>query len=285
MKFFRWLKLSFFVIISSSCNQANTMKVLAKLPTKIKEASGIIIPKKRTQNTFITLEDSGNKNVLYHCNLKQEILSEIKIKNSNNIDWESLTTDIEGNWYIGDFGNNKLQREYLQIYWITKTDINNLDQSLPNHNIVAKRIDFKLPDQEKNNFEGFIFNHINKNFYIFSKEKKQTKIFSVQRNKDKQIAKLVGSIPLSKKFKKVTDVAYHYQSKQLALLSKKEIKIFKLDFEKNMISQLTNQTALEYQITPETQKESIAFKDAHTLWLLDEASKRKTGNVYKYQFK
>ena len=125
MKFIKLLKLGLLSIIILNCNykEKTMLKKLGKLPAKIKEASGIIIPKNGIPNTFITLEDSGNKNSLYHCNLKAEILSEIKIENSKNIDWESLTTDPQGNWYIGDFGNNRLNREYLQIYWISKQDI------------------------------------------------------------------------------------------------------------------------------------------------------------------
>ncbi|MEM8582833.1 MAG: hypothetical protein AAGF87_01125 [Bacteroidota bacterium] len=32
------------------------------------------------------------------------------------VDWEDMTTDPFGNWYLGDFGDNRRQRDSLQIY-------------------------------------------------------------------------------------------------------------------------------------------------------------------------
>jgi hypothetical protein len=52
------------------------------------------------------IEDS-NANKIYGLNPKGKLEKSITIQNAENIDWEEITKDKEGNLYIGDFGNNE----------------------------------------------------------------------------------------------------------------------------------------------------------------------------------
>jgi sugar lactone lactonase YvrE len=140
--------LLFLILLSFSCNTGN-LTVIADLPSSLKEVSAA------ETTTFSDLlwviEDAGNKNRLYGLNEKGEIKREIKISNTKNKDWEDLTSDIEGNIYIGDFGDNHKKRKKYRIlkvkYPKKKTT-----------KITPKHINFILPiDIKSLDFEAFFY--------------------------------------------------------------------------------------------------------------------------------
>ncbi|MFN4298867.1 MAG: hypothetical protein ACK4EX_03940 [Thermaurantimonas sp.] len=93
---------------------------MCKLPKALNENSGMVA----WGDTLLWLiNDSGNDPILYAINTKCEILKEIWIKGAENIDWEELAEDLEGNIFIGDIGNNSNKRETLSIYKISKRDL------------------------------------------------------------------------------------------------------------------------------------------------------------------
>ena len=142
--------------VTSSCNTGN-LKVIADLPNSLKEASAI--EKVVNSNLLWIVEDSGNKNNIYGLDVKGNIIKDIDIENSSNIDWEDLTSDEKGNLYIGDFGNNSKNRDDFTIY-----KVSNLDAEETH----AERINFMLPKQSKpEDFEAFFL--LKNDFYIFSK--------------------------------------------------------------------------------------------------------------------
>jgi hypothetical protein len=70
----------------------------------------------------LVIEDSGNANKIYGLN-QRENSKKHHYQNAENIDWEEITKDKEGNLYIGDFGNNENKREDLCIYKIAKDSL------------------------------------------------------------------------------------------------------------------------------------------------------------------
>ena len=71
-----------------------------------------------------TLEDSGNANEIYGLNFENGAIEKtLTIENTENIDWEDITKDKEGNLYIGDFGNNDNERKDLCIYKMDKKSV------------------------------------------------------------------------------------------------------------------------------------------------------------------
>ena len=133
----------FLAFVVLACQQdSGSITILYSLPKKLKEVSGIIYSEKT--NVLWTLEDSGNANAIYGLNAENGSLEKtITIENTQNIDWEDITKDSEGNLYIGDFGNNDNDRQDLCIY---KIDKNTLDKE---NTTLAYKISFAYPEQKE----------------------------------------------------------------------------------------------------------------------------------------
>jgi hypothetical protein len=136
---------------------------IAKLPSIVNESSGLVMI---NDSVFWTLNDGGGKTELYKVDLKGNLLSKTEIPNSSNIDWEEVTTDINGILYIGDFGNNANNRKDLRIYKydhaLNKTDtisFSYLDQSsFP-------------PEKSAMNFDCEAMFHHNDSLFLVSKNR------------------------------------------------------------------------------------------------------------------
>lgn len=125
------------LVSCSSTTKKDTL--LFSFPKKINEVSGI----KTTVNSNLiwTIQDSGNPNEIYGIDQKGIVSKTISISNTSNIDWEDVTSDQEGNLYIGDFGNNDNDRKDLAIY---KINAKNLDESDVDFEY---KITFSYPEQ------------------------------------------------------------------------------------------------------------------------------------------
>jgi len=84
----------------------------------------------------------------------------INISNAKNIDWEDLTQDDFGHFFIGDFGNNNNKRNDLTIYKIENPiDIKTTETE-------AEVIRFKFNDQDLENTTDSINEFRLRGFYI-----------------------------------------------------------------------------------------------------------------------
>lgn len=144
-------------------------KVQAILPKEVDETSGLIF----WDNSLWTLNDSGNKPVLYRLDsVTGKVLQRIRIKGAVNHDWEALTQDKE-HIYIGDVGDNSGKRKTLVIYILNKAIIPQRgDATLP-----AKAIHFQYPDKHlkkvkrwQNNFDCESLVAIDDSLYLFTKD-------------------------------------------------------------------------------------------------------------------
>jgi hypothetical protein len=116
----------------------------------INESSGIV--KSRIHDTvFWTHNDSGDSARLFAVDrdgspikpLDTAKYKGIAVFGAFNVDWEDITTDNNGNLYIGDIGNNKRNKELFSIYRIKEpspTDILFID--------VEQIIKIYYPDKE-----------------------------------------------------------------------------------------------------------------------------------------
>ena len=100
-----------FLFLLLNCDTGN-LKVLADLPKALNEVSGTEIIS--NSDLIWMLNDSGNKPLIYGLEKKGTIIRKLKI-DAKNHDWEDLTSDKDGNLYIGDFGNNLSDRKNLTI--------------------------------------------------------------------------------------------------------------------------------------------------------------------------
>lgn len=96
------------------------MEAMCDLPKALKENSGMAA----WGDTLLWfINDSGNDPKLFAVNHRCEVVKEIWIKGAENVDWEDLAVDSDGNIFIGDIGNNSNKRETLVIYKISKKDL------------------------------------------------------------------------------------------------------------------------------------------------------------------
>ena len=191
-----------------------TTKRCFKLPPELKEVSGLYL---ESGNSFWWLNDSGWDPVLFNTNGRGELVDSICFPQLKNVDWEDLTSDDQGNIYIGDFGNNRNKRKDLRIYIYNK------------ESAVFDSILFVYPDQQlfppplafqNFNMEAFFW-HKNK-LHLFSKNRHgagnfYTKHYSLSDKPGEQVAILKDSIYLKKRI--VTAAAISPDGESVALLT------------------------------------------------------------------
>ena len=91
------------VLVGSSIYTLYSKKRLTVDP-KLREISGIEFDK---FNRLWAINDSGDLPKLYRLNEDGSIAKEILVTNAKNIDWEDMTQNKFGHFFLGDFGNNK----------------------------------------------------------------------------------------------------------------------------------------------------------------------------------
>lgn len=207
-----------------------TLAKIGLLPNQINESSSLA--KVSGKSTFWTNNDGGGKTELYEIDTLGQLISTQNIPNSKNIDWEDLTTDINGNIYIGDFGNNANTRKDLTIYKFN-----------PNKPDISEKINFSFADQkefppqkENMNFDCEAFFWANDSLYLFAKNrgKKITKLYVIP-----SIAGDYVAIPISNIYLKtnITSADISPNGKQFALLGYGKLFLFgigwqEIDFSK-----------------------------------------------------
>lgn len=82
---------------------------------QLEEISGIEFDKNLQ---LWAINDGGDSPRLYQLSANGEIKRSIEIENAKNWDWEDMTQNDFGHFFIGDFGNNDNDREWLTIYKI-----------------------------------------------------------------------------------------------------------------------------------------------------------------------
>ncbi|GAB1855825.1 hypothetical protein MHTCC0001_06600 [Flavobacteriaceae bacterium MHTCC 0001] len=258
--------LIFFLLELTACQTGN-LSLIADLPKSLKEASAI--ERVTHSNLLWTIEDSGNKNNIYGLNTNGDIVKDIDIKNASNIDWEDLTSDEEGNLYIGDFGNNSKNRDDFTIYKVS---------DLTGDKTKAKRINFKLPKTIKpKDFEGFFL--WNGHFYIFSKENKSSMLFKVPNKVGLHTAVLMQTFNLDGKHHRITAADISDDGKTVVLLNHDQL--WKLS---NFKSDLFLDGSIEkLDFNHNSQKEGVSFKNANTIYITDEKTKGQGGNLYEFK--
>ena len=255
---------TFILVFSFGCSSGN-LTVIADLPSVLKEVSAIEITP--NSSLFWVIEDAGNKNVLYGLNEKGKIVKELKVTNAKNNDWEDLTSDNEGNIYIGDFGNNNKTRTQFKILKVL------LPEQAINETI-SEYINFTLPkDVKSKDFEAFFL--MDSTFYIFSKNNKNGKLFSVPNSIGSHEATFITNFNLKGKTNAITSA--DYKDGVIALLNHEKAWLLS-EFKKDSFFE-GKVGALEFN--HKSQKEGVCFK-ANTLIITDEQTNKTGGNVYGF---
>ncbi|SFN39264.1 hypothetical protein SAMN04487989_101127 [Bizionia echini] len=257
--------LTLFIATFIACQNGNP-KVIANLPSSLPEVSAI--EKTTTSNLFWVIQDAGNNNHIYGLDNQGNIKADITVKNAKNRDWEDLTSDNEGNLYIGDFGNNHKDETHFTIIKIINPQANI-------KNTKAEFIHFSLPkDVKTKDFEAFFVHH--GYFYVFSKETKKFMTLKIPNRIGSHEAEVISEFNLNGKNNKITSAAMSQDGKRMYLLNHDKV------WE---ISGFDNDNFFKGKITSipfdhNTQKEGV-FEINNTLYITDEYKKNEGGNLYE----
>ena len=257
-------------------------KKIASVHHDLKEISGIEFDK---DGNLWAINDAGNSPQLHRLDSLGNITKSITITNGENLDWEDMTQDYFGHFYIGDFGNNLNTRDLLTVYKIENPiDIKGNETS-------AEIIKFKFSDKFETtpndtikNYDLEAFIYYEKALYLFTKNRTKpfdgiTNAYRMESYASNQSAKLVGSYKTCASGKYlcwITSAALSPDKKTLALLSSNKMWVFKNWKDDDFFSG----DVKEIPLGMVTQKEAITFYNDSIALIADEVFKGIGGNVY-----
>lgn len=256
------------VLLLSSCDTGK-LTVVADIPTHLKEVSACETTS--NSNLIWIIEDSGNDNHLYGLDIKGAIKKDLTILNSENDDWEDLTSDDQGTIYIGDFGNNSEKRKDFTIYKVSNPESTT-------EKVSAEKINFTLPTgTESEDFEAFFV--YQNTFYIFSKEKKNCEVLKVPNEIGNHTAVLLTEFELKGKDNRVTSADISADGKTIVLLN--HDKIWKL-------TNYENDNFFEGKVESldfghDSQKEGVCFDSKNRILITDENKGAMGSNIYSFE--
>ncbi len=260
-----------------------TNKLLSITPS-LSEISGIEYDK---NGNLWAINDSGNSTEIHQIDSLGNINRSINITNAKNIDWEDLTQDDFGHFFIGDFGNNNNKRRDLTVYKIENPiDIKTTETE-------AEIIRFKFIDQNLKNttdsiknfdLEAFIF--YKGRLYLFTKNRTKpfdgyANLYRMEDYASNQKAKRISRFKTCQAGKYqcwITGAALSPNRKKLALLGSNKVWIFKNWKGDDFFSgDLT-----EIDLGLITQKEAVTFLNDSLIVIADEYFKGIGGNLYTH---
>lgn len=261
-------RLIFTMLIIVSCQSSGRLQFLGDINNSLKEVSAAEII---SQSDLIwTIQDSGNDSKLYGLNEKGSIEKTLIITNASNIDWEDLTSDKQGNLYIGDFGNNNEKRKIFRILKVKHEDLNK-------KKVEAEIIEFTLPKKQKSkDFEAFFY--LNNSFYLISKETKKFIIIKVPNKVGRHKAIIRSDYNLDGKDNRITSADISENGKTIVLLNHDKLWRINNFMNDDFFSGDIEQLPFEHS----SQKEGICFKTNLKVIITDERNGAIGGNIYSF---
>jgi hypothetical protein len=202
------------------------------IDAKLTEISGIEFDKRMN---LWAINDGGDKPKLYQVNRDGNINKTITITNAKNIDWEDMTQDDFGHFFLGDFGNNENLRKWLTIYKIE----NPID--IKGNTTQAEIIKFNYPEHksfppkaEDKEFDVEAFIYYKKHLYLFTKNRTVpfngiTSLYKIgdhAANFDAEKISTFRTCTIAEKLCWITSAALSPSRKKLALLDSQRIWLF-----------------------------------------------------------
>jgi len=245
---------------------------LVTLDSKLKEISGIEFDK---AGNFWGINDGGNSAQLHQIQSDGQVSKSITITNAKNLDWEDMTQDDFGHFFIGDFGDNDNVRKWLTIYKIenpidikgTETEAEIIKFTFP------KQLNFPPKASEKNfDLEAFVF--YKKHLYLFSKNRTQpfdgdTNLYKIGDHADNYQADFISNFNTCTTHEKlcwITSAALSPDRTKLVLLDSERLWLFENWQGDNFFSG----DAYKINLGIVTQKEAVTFFDENTIIFTDE---------------
>ncbi|MEL7442295.1 MAG: hypothetical protein AAFN66_05585, partial [Pseudomonadota bacterium] len=233
------------------------------------------------------INDSGDGPILYMLNKDGTIEREVTVTNAKNVDWEDMTQNSFGHFFLGDFGNNDNKRRWLTIYKIE----NPID--IKTDTTEAEIIKFTYPEMGKGkvkpkdkNYDLEAFVEYKRNLYLFTKNRTKpfdgiTKLYKVGDHAANFDAQLIGEFKTCTTLEKlcwITSAAISPDRTKLVLLDSTSLWLFENFEGDNFFSGDVSRIDLGVV----TQKEAVTFYDDNTLVFTDEEYKGLFGgNIYE----
>ncbi len=219
--------------------------------------------------TYFSFGDDGNSPTLYEITGAGKLVRTLEVP-ATNTDWESLSRDGSGNYYIGDCGNNESLRRDLRLY-----------KFRPDAPQAVGTIAFTYPDQtafppkkKQRNFDCEASLWHDGQVWLFTKDRGQqraSKVYTVPDQPGTYTAKLVTSLSIPGE---VTDAALRADGHRLVLLGRGELFILDGDSWPNILKA----TPQHVSLTGAGQTEGAVFKDDQTLLISTEQ-----GGLYEFK--
>lgn len=197
-----------------------TVSRLAGLPTRIGESSGLAFDP--ATRTIWTHNDGGSPAELFQLDFTGQLRRMVPFT-IPNVDWEDLTRDTDGYFYVGDFGNNGNTRRDLTIYRLR-----------PDQPADVATIRFRYADQRQSppgrdslNFDCEAFFYHADSLYLFSKNRGRgpVTVYALPAQAGEFVARRVGQIRINRM---VTGAALSPSGTRFALLTYGKILLFDL---------------------------------------------------------
>lgn len=273
----------FLFLLLISCSQQEVLKKVFSFPKNLKEISGIETNNK--SKLIWAIQDSGNKAEIYGLDAKGKLVQTIAITNKKNNDWEDMTSDKDGNIYLGDFGNNDNARKDLAIYKLNAADLKDSQAA------VSATIPFYFPEQagfppKKSQLffdvESFFF--FENNFYLFTKNRSskfngETILYQVPNKVGNHAAKQISKFKTCSGFSHcaVTSADISPDGKKVAILTSSYVWVFTNFKGNDFFSGKSQQIDLQNF----SQKEGLCFLGNTKLLVCDERKKKNGGDLYE----
>lgn len=277
----RFLILVSFTIFSAANGQTLQLDVVCSLPGSVEETSAL---ENGPDGCFWTHNDSGNSPTLYCVDTLGNTTREVTVNGVVNTDWEELAKSNNGTLYVGDFGNNSLNRTDLRIHIIPEMDTNTVNAD------VEGAIEFSFPDQynyppngDYGNFDMEAMLWWNDTLHLFSKDRslpntEHTKRYKLPATAGSYVAELVDSFQTGTTsfLYSITAADISEDGSQMVLLNADHIWLFSnysgTDFFGGSVQELNLGTF--------TQKEGVCFRNGH-IYITDEDSFVPGGKLYR----
>lgn len=278
----RFVLLSAIALIGFSSNglaQDNPIKPfeMGALPIEVDESSGLAMA---TETSLWTHNDRGGKAEFYEVDVRGELLRTVKLTGVDAVDMEDMAIDQEGEvLYFADTGNNKQDRDELQIFIVNLNEIRD-DAVKPGV------ITFDLPDKGLDSechydFEAMVFH--NDKLYLFSKDRcdeadNSLMLYSLDTEAGEQEANFEGEFFWDdpEEVIKITSADITPDGKKLVLLSKDALHFFYAYSKDSFFD-----GAYHFQEIEKGKKEAVAHMTDCELFITEESTKGKAGKIWK----
>ncbi len=239
--------------------QADGLRRVGKLTDGILESSGLCPAPEA--GTYFTFGDDGQQPIVYRVDATGQQVGQFTLGAPNH-DWESLSRDNSGNYYMGDCGNNNSDRRNLAIL-----------RFRPAQPSQVGKINFKYPDQtefppskKERNFDCEASLWHDGQVYLFTKDRateSTCKVYSVPEAPGSYTAKLITKLAIPGQ---VTDATLSPDGHRLVLLARQELFIF----DGNSWADILKATPRQISLKGAGQTEGAAFKNQQTLLISTE---------------